>query len=179
MSRPRNYHTEAIIHGEKVVLRPMTVDEIPIFYQWVTHSDSTPFWYEDGRVPTYEEFTQDWKRYYFDGSEPEKGRCFIILVGNKAIGQINYNEINRENNSAELDIIIAEDVDKGKGYGTDALKTLAKYLFQNMNIQLCWIEPISRNLRAIRAYAKAGFKTTKTFVSHGVECNHMELKISN
>lgn len=168
-----------IILGEKVILRPMTVDEILIFYQWATQSDSAPFWYGElygTHVPTYEEFTRDWKRYYFDGSEPEKGRCFIILVGNKAIGQINYNEINRENNSVELDIIIAEDADKNKGYGTDALKTLTNYLFQNMKIKLCWIEHITKNPRAIRASEKAGFKTTKTFVSGGVECNHMELR---
>jgi len=117
-----------IIRGEKVILRPMTVDEIPIFYQWATQSEATPFMYGElygDHVPTYEELMRDWKGYYFDGSKPEKGRCFIILVGNKAIGQVNYNEINRENNSVELDIFIAEDVDKGKGYGTDALRTLA------------------------------------------------------
>jgi len=154
----------------------MTVGEIPTFYRWATQSEATPFWYDDGRIPSYEEFIRDWKSYYFDGSEPEKGRCFIILAGNKAIGQINYNEINREDNSVELDIIIAEDVDKNKGYGTDALKTLIKHLFQNMNIQLCWIEPIAKNFRAIRAYEKAGFRTIRTFVSNGVECKHMELK---
>ena len=169
-----------IIRGEKVVLRPMTVDEIPIFYQWATQSEATPFMYGElygDHVPTYEELMRDWKGYYFDGSEPEKGRCFIILVGNKAIGQVNYNEINRKNNSVELDIFIAEDVDTGKGYGTDALKTLAKYLFQNMNIQLCEIMPITKNPRAIRAFEKAGFKTTKTFVKNGAEWVHMELKM--
>jgi len=165
-----------IIQGEKAILRPMTADEISVFYKWATQSEATPFWYEDGHIPTYEEFIQDWGRYYFDGSEPEKGRCFIILVGDRAIGQINYNQINRENNSVELDIIIADDADKNKGYGTDALKTLTRYLFQNMNVHLCWIEPITRNPRAIRTYEKAGFKTTKTFVSDGIECNHMELR---
>lgn len=168
-----------ILQGEKVVLRPMTVEQIPIFYEWATQSDSTSFWYGElygDHIPTYEEFIRDWKRYYFDGSEPEKGRCFMIFVGNKAIGQVNYNEINRKNNSVELDIIIAEDIEKNKGYGSDALKTLAKYLFQNMNIQLCWIEVITKNPRAIRAYEKAGFKITKTFAKNGVEWNHMELK---
>ena len=168
-----------IIRGEKVILRPMTVDEIPIFYQWATQSEATPFMYGElygDHVPTYEELMQDWKTYYFNGSEPEKGRCFIILAGNKAIGQVNYNEINRENNSVELDIFIAEDADKNKGYGTDALKTLTKYLFQKMNIQLCEIEPITKNPRAIRAYEKAGFKTTKTFIKDRVEWVHMELR---
>ena len=154
----------------------MTAADFPTFYKWATASEATPFWYEDGRIPTLEEFARDWKEYYFDGSQPEKGRCFNILIGDRVIGQVNYNDINRENNSVELDIIIAEDINKNKGYGTDALKTLARYLFQNMNIKLCWIEPIARNTRAIRAYEKAGFRTTRKFVHQGTDCYHMELR---
>jgi len=45
-----------------------------------------------------------------------------------------------------------------------------------MNIQLCEIIPITKNPRAIRAFEKAGFKTTKTFVKNGVEWAHMELR---
>ena len=163
------------IRGEKVVLRPMTVEEIPIFYEWATDSDSTPFWYDDGVIPSYEQFTQDWGRHYFDGSDPHRGRCFTILIGNRAIGEINYNEINRNKDSVELDIIITNDTDKNKGYGTDALKALTKYLFQNMNIRLCWIEVVSSNIRATKAYEKAGFKPSFTFISQGKECKHMEL----
>lgn len=160
----------------------MTVDEVPTFFKWATQSDSTPFWYGElygDSIPTYEEFTQDWKRHFFDGSKPEDGRCFIILVGDKAIGQINYNKINRKNNSVELDIIIAEDIDKSKGYGSDTLKTLTKYLFKCMNIQFCYIEALTKNVRAIKAYEKAGFEITKTFVKNGLEWNHMELKKGN
>ncbi len=46
----------------------------------------------------------------------------------------------------------------GKGYGTDALKTLAKYLFDNFDVSKVWIEARANNPRAIRAYEKAGFK---------------------
>ena len=160
-------------------MRPMTVEEMPTFYRWATQSEATPFWYgelQGDRVPSYDEFLKDWKRYYFDGSEPERGRSFAILVGERAIGQINYNEINREDNSVELDIIIAEDRDKNKGYGTDALQTLTRYLFKKMSIKKCWIEVVASNPRAIRAYEKAGFRKIKTFVDDEIECIRMELK---
>ena len=168
-----------IIQGKKVKLRPMTDKEIPVFFKWATQSDAAPYWYGylcGDKIPTYEEFIKDWKRYYFDGSKPEKGRCFAILVNNKPIGQINYNNINREDNSVELDIIIAEDVNKCKGYGSDALQTLSNYLFEKMRIQKCWIEVITGNPRAIKAYEKAGFKTKKIFVENGIECKHMDLQ---
>jgi diamine N-acetyltransferase len=166
-----------ILKGEKIVLQPMTAEKIPIFYKWATQSDSTPFWYGElygDSIPTYEEFTRDWKLHFFDGSQPENGRCFIISAESRAIGQINYNRINRNNNSVELDIIIADDRYKGRGYGSDALNTLVEYLFKSMNIRLCYIEVITKNTRAIKAYEKAGFKITITFVKNQVKWYRME-----
>jgi RimJ/RimL family protein N-acetyltransferase len=157
----------------------MTVEEIPLFFEWATQSDAAPYWYgelQGDRIPTFKEFLKDWKRHYFDGSAPEKGRCFVILVDDTAIGQINYNEINRKDNSVELDIIIAKDEYKNKGYGTDSLQTLSRYLFLEMDIQTCWIDVILKNPRALSAYQKAGFKITKTFVDNGIDCLHLELK---
>jgi RimJ/RimL family protein N-acetyltransferase len=157
----------------------MTVEEIPLFFMWATQSDATPYWYEElqgNQVPTFVEFRKDWKKHYFDGSAPEKGRCFVILIDEKAIGQVNYNEIDRRDNSVELDIIIAEDKHKNKGHGTDALQTLSKYLFLKMDIEKCWIDVVHTNPRAIRAYQKAGFNITKTFIDMGIECLHLELK---
>lgn len=163
-------------------MRTMKAEEIPVFFKWATQSDATPYWYgelQGDKVPTIEEFLRDWKSYYFDGSAPEKGRCFAILINKEAIGQINYNEINRKDNSVELDIIIADDENKSKGYGTDALRTLSKYLFEKMSIQTCWIEVIERNPRAIKAYKKAGFQITHKFTDTGISCFHMELRKSD
>jgi RimJ/RimL family protein N-acetyltransferase len=157
----------------------MTIEEIPLFFEWATQSDATPYWYgelQGNQVPSFKEFCKDWNNFYFNGSAPEKGRCFAILIDDTVIGQVNYNEIDRKNNSVELDILIAEDKYKNKGYGTDALQTLSKYLFLVMDIQKCWIDIVYKNPRAIRAYQKAGFLITKTFVDKGIECLHLELK---
>ena len=168
-----------IIHGKKVRLQPMTADEVPLFYRWATQSEATPFWYGDlvgEPIPTYQQFLRDFKPYYFDGSEPEKGRSFTILIGGRAIGEINYNEIDQKHNSVDLDIIIADDKDKNRGYGSDALKALAQYLFQKMNIEACHVETVSGNPRAIRAYEKAGFRQTEVFLEKELEWVRMEIR---
>ena len=167
-----------ILKGNAVILRPMTVEEIPLFFKWATQSDATPYWYgelQGDKIPSYEEFLKDWKSHYFDGSAPEKGRCFMILVDNEAIGQVNYNEVDRGDNSVELDIIIADDRHKNKGHGSDALQTLTRYLFREMDVQKCWIDVIQKNPRALKAYKKAGFKIIKTFIDMGIECYRLEL----
>ncbi|MBM3412027.1 MAG: GNAT family N-acetyltransferase [Bacteroidetes bacterium] len=168
-----------ILEGEKVQLRPTSVEEIPIFFKFATDSHATPYWYGDlygDKIPTYDEFIADWKRYYFDGSAPELGRSFLIIVDGNPVGQVNYNDINRTDNSVELDIIIADDNNKGKGLGSDALKTLVKYLFQEMNIKVCCIDAIATNPRAIRAYEKAGFAIENEFEKNGNFWKHMVLR---
>ena len=168
-----------IIRGDKVILRPMTADQLPLFYRWATQSEATPFWYGDlvgEPLPDYEHFLKDFPTHYFDGSQPEKGRSFVIMVGRREIGEINYNEIEGEHNSVDLDIIIAEDSDKNRGYGSDALKALARYLFRKMNIEVCTLETVLKNTRAIRAYEKAGFKQKRQFQEKGIEWVRMELR---
>ena len=54
-----------------------------------------------------------------------------------------------------------------KGYGSDALKALINYLFENMNVRRCYIEPGEYNRRAIKAYEKAGFKHVTEYIKDG------------
>lgn len=157
----------------------MTPDEFPLFYQWAVASDATPFWYGircGDEIPDLNTFSQDWKPHYFDGSSPNQGRCFIILHDDIPIGQVNYNKIDESDNSVELDIIIADRSDWNKGFGTDALKTLSSFLFQNMNVQRCFIEVLENNPRALKAYEKSEFKVSKRFVRNGVKMMMLELK---
>lgn len=157
------------LHGRLITLRPTTPADFDLFYSWATHSDATPYWYGEKYgtpVPTKEKFANSWKPYYFDGSAPEKGRSFLILVNDEPIGQINYNDINRKENSVELDIIIASDKHKNKGYGSDAIRTLSTYLFTKMGLNRVWIDALEINTRALRAYEKAGFQKTKRYQKH-------------
>ena len=49
--------------------------------------------YPDHPIPTWEEFCDDYKAYFFDGSAPELGCCYVILVGGEPVGQVNNNGI--------------------------------------------------------------------------------------
>lgn len=166
-----------ILKGDKIELEAMNMSDISTFFKWATESDASSFWYGalyGTEVPTYEEFVADWQPHYFNGSDPEKGRSFFIKVNGKPIGQINYNDINRKDNSVELDILIAEKNDKGKGFGSDALKTLVNYLFRNLDVETCWIEALEKNPRAIGAYEKAGFIVEKKFKKSGNVWVHLK-----
>lgn len=58
----------------------------------------------------------------------------------------------------ELDIWLKAKEYCGKGYGIRALVALCDYLKQEFNIHDFIIRPAAKNIRAIRAYEKAGFQ---------------------
>jgi diamine N-acetyltransferase len=46
----------------------------------------------------------------------------------------------------------------GRGYGSDALLALTRHLHETFGVTKFILRPSRRNTRAIRAYAKAGFR---------------------
>ncbi|HEX7847841.1 MAG TPA: GNAT family protein, partial [Chitinophagaceae bacterium] len=151
------------IQGEAIILRPATLnDRLPV-YQWLAKSDLTslmlgPPTFHDHPVPSWEEFQDDYKEYFFDGSAPYRGRSFIIEYNDEAVGHVNYSDIQLDENPTELDIWLSEKRNTSKGYGTDALLTLCEYLHDHMGCQKFLLAPSKRNIWAVKAYLKAGFQ---------------------
>jgi RimJ/RimL family protein N-acetyltransferase len=46
----------------------------------------------------------------------------------------------------------------GKGYGTDALRVLLRYAFDELNLARVSLSVLEGNVRAMRSYEKCGFK---------------------
>ena len=152
-----------MIQGTRVALRPATEEDKRQVYEWLAESDITscmmgPPRFPDHPIPAWEEFRDGYEPYYFDDSQPELGRCFIIIVDDVPVGTVSYNEIDKDHRRTELDIWMSCEANCGKGYGPDALKTLCDYLFKKHDVVEFWLQPSARNQRAIRAYKKAGFQ---------------------
>jgi diamine N-acetyltransferase len=116
--------------------------------------------FPDNPVPSWEEFVEDYASFYFDGTQPGRGRCFIIEVQHQPVGQINYDIISPAGPTIELDIWLSGSAFSRKGYGPDAINTLCAYLWQAFGRPTFVIAPSARNSRAVKAYRKAGFVST-------------------
>ena len=81
----------------------------------------------------------------------------MIVVENGDLGVVCYNTIDRSNGRTDVDIWLRSVNDCGKGYGSDALRTLGDYLHVHFGIAQLVVSPSARNRRAIAAYEKAGF----------------------
>ena len=153
------------IQGERVVLQPATPEDEPHILHWLLRSDVTPSLlgpplFPERPVPGPDDSSQRFDPHYLDGTAPELGRCFLILVDGEPVGQVTYNDIMGWDGRkrVELDIWMRSEACCGKGYGTDALDALCRYLHERFGVEDFMVQPSARNPRAIRAYEKVGFK---------------------
>lgn len=88
--------------------------------------------------------------------------CWIIEVKRKPIGFMyntpEKNDDNEFNGRVELDILIGEESQWGKDYGTDAFQAMIRYVFEIQKAERIFLTPRKHNERAIRLYEKVGFK---------------------
>jgi RimJ/RimL family protein N-acetyltransferase len=160
--------SDCLLHGQRVSLSPSTPEEIPQFFVWATNPDPEVQRYFYGEeTPTYQEFLEDWRPHYFDGSQPTHGRCYTILADSVTpIGVVNYNDFDAEGKRVTFDIVIGEREYLGRGYGSDALGTLVRYVFEVFpSLETAIIGAHPENVRAIRAYGKAGFRPVEVDVN--------------
>ncbi|MDO9174319.1 MAG: GNAT family protein, partial [Actinomycetota bacterium] len=83
---------------------------------------------------------------------------FAIELQGELVGLIMFAEqTDPEYASAGIDITLDAGC-IGQGLGSDALRTLARYLFETVGHHRLTIDPATANERAIAAYRKVGFK---------------------
>jgi RimJ/RimL family protein N-acetyltransferase len=156
---------EENIQGKRVVLRPATPEDEPQIHEWLFRSDVTPSMigpplFPERPVPGPDESPETFDPFYFDGTAPELGRSFLIVVDDEPVGQVTYNDIveRDERKQVELDIWMRSEACCGKGYGTDALDALCRHLHERFGVERFMVQPSARNPRAIHAYEKVGFR---------------------
>jgi aminoglycoside 6'-N-acetyltransferase len=83
---------------------------------------------------------------------------FAIEVDGIVVGSIQYAEEDEpEYRHAGIDLFLTEGY-QGRGLGPDAIRTLARYLFEVRGHHRLTIDPAAENARAIRAYGRVGFQ---------------------
>jgi aminoglycoside 6'-N-acetyltransferase len=93
----------------------------------------------------------------FPFEEPERPR-FTIWVDGQIAGMIQYGEEDEPDyRHAWIDLFVATSF-HGRGIGTDAVRTMARYLVDERGHHRLTIDPSLENEAAVRAYEKAGFE---------------------
>jgi RimJ/RimL family protein N-acetyltransferase len=77
------------------------------------------------------------------------------------IGGCGINEVDWKNRVATVGIFLGRQF-WNEGFGTDAMKTLLKFIFDQMNMNKAKLNVYSFNKRAIKSYSKCGFQIEGT-----------------
>ena len=81
------------------------------------------------------------------------------LENGELIGQCGLTHLSWKNRVAEVTILIGEKAYRGKGYGADAVRTLCRFAFDEMNLHKLKAVVFDFNDTAKRCYEKCGFTT--------------------
>jgi aminoglycoside 6'-N-acetyltransferase len=83
---------------------------------------------------------------------------YVVEVGGEVIGAVQYSEEEDPMyRHASMDIFLSA-ASHGRGYGTEAVRTLARYLLFERAHHRITIDPAAANAAAIRAYERVGFR---------------------
>ena len=94
-----------------------------------------------------------------DADGDDDAVVLAIEAHGELIGAIQYSEErDPDYRHASIDIYLATRA-QGRGLGSDAIRLLAQYLFDERGHHRLTIDPAASNARAIAAYAKVGFRS--------------------
>lgn len=147
------------LEGKKVYLKPFTKKYAADWVRWTQDEEVTR--YSVMRPYTLEEelkYLEDLKK----DTNPDLTLSIFLKENDKIIGNcgIHYNH-KYTLGKIGVGLIIGEKDEWGKGYGTDTIKTLLKYIKENMDTSEVFLSVDIPNVAAIRCYEKCGFKIYK------------------
>jgi aminoglycoside 6'-N-acetyltransferase len=132
-----------ILRGQRVVLRPVADADRLRLREILAEPEVARWWAVSGSGT--------------DAADDDEVQLAIELDG-EVVGAIQYAEETEPGyRHASIDIFLTTGV-HGQGVGPDAVRTLARCLFEERGHHRLTIDPAASNARAIAAYAKVGFK---------------------
>jgi aminoglycoside 6'-N-acetyltransferase len=135
------------LRGERVTLRPLTADDVPRLAKIAAEPEVAYWWLG---------LSEDELREKAGGDED--ALVLVIEDQGEVVGLIEAGEEDDPDyRHANIDVFVSG-ARRGQGVGADAIRTLARHLFEDRGHHRITIDPAAGNERAIRAYERVGFK---------------------
>lgn len=97
-------------------------------------------------------------------SQKNLNRIVFMIMDNhkKALGTCSLTNIDRNNKSAEVGIMIGDINSQGKGYGKESLRKILDYGFNNINLHRIEAKIFEFNKISLRLFERLNFKYEST-----------------
>jgi aminoglycoside 6'-N-acetyltransferase len=135
-----------ILRGERVLLRRGRPEDADRLSQIRNEPEVARWWGSD-------DIEEEISEQFIEADD-----AFVIEADGEVVGAIQYHEEDDPMyRHAGMDIYLTTSR-HGQGLGTEAIRLLASYLFEDRDHHRLTIDPAADNAAAIRAYEKAGFR---------------------
>lgn len=102
------------------------------------------------------------ERWIESASKTEDFHLAVTLKdGSSTLGILSIKDFNKRNGAAHLTIILQRK-SWDKGYGTEAVTGVLRFLFDRKNVHRVWLRVSENNERALACFKKCGFKIEGT-----------------
>ncbi|MEB9684960.1 GNAT family N-acetyltransferase [Bacillus thuringiensis serovar pingluonsis] len=142
------------LESERIYLRPLCELDAPIILK---STMDTEIRYMTGTKSTFslEQIKTHIAHINNDSSRHDFAIC--LQSNNEMIGELSILDIDEKNKRAGFRISMLSIALTGQGYGTEAIKIVLRFVFEQLSLNRLQLEVFSHNLRGIKAYEKVGF----------------------
>ncbi len=139
--------------GERIYFSTLELEDAPVLERWI--NDPRIWLNLTMRPPINAPREQGWIEKL--GNDPtECAFGIVVRTDDRLIGTVGLHRIHAANRSAMLGISIGDTTHHNRGYGTEAVRLILRYGFEELNLNRIGLSVYAHNLRAIRCYQKAG-----------------------
>lgn len=145
------------IEGEKIVLRALDARDTQFLYDLINDPETEKM-LGGSSLPVSLEQQKNW--IASQAGRVDVVRCVVADRENleEGLGTVILSDIDRKNGVAQIHIKMERTRGRGKGYGTDALRTIVQYAFKEMRLNCIYAEVLCYNEPSQKLFQKCGFK---------------------
>ncbi|MGE7781585.1 GNAT family N-acetyltransferase [Peribacillus sp. NPDC097264] len=140
--------------GERIYLRYLKESDAPILLE-NTKDEEIRYMTGTKSIFTLEQLQCHIKNVREDPSRHDLAIC--LNESDQMIGELSISDMDEEDKKAGFRISMNTIELTGKGYGTEAIRLVLAFVFEELSLNRLQLEVFSHNLRGIRAYEKVGF----------------------
>ncbi|MFW5983393.1 MAG: GNAT family N-acetyltransferase [bacterium] len=165
---------ERQIESKDLYIRPLNESDLDRTHEWMHRPDINK------KIGVKIPFTKDEQIKWFNQLQNDNTKVVFAVCRKESgthIGNISIDNIDLRHKNARFSIFIADQNNRGKGFGKEALSLIEDYAFNVLNLHKIWCKTDADDPQVIRFYKNSGYQIEGTLKEHEYKEPHFIDKI--
>ena len=145
------------MYGKRVMLREYQTGDLSALREWVNEAQTTRYLSSNYWCAQSQTDSESFLNNMMQGSKFAYNFVIADARDERYLGQLDIFRVNWQLRQGEIGMVIGLPENRGKGYGTEALKLLQDFAFGTLGLERLELEVALPNESAHRCYQKVGF----------------------